>query len=183
MKRMTGVLLALLLLAGCAGSGLVPLQYSAVNAARGECPGSVSIIKFEDARGVDELGRDAKDHPVMASGDVAVWVSRAVYTELGNHGCDVRYHEIDGAFSADATIKGEVLEASLTPTGNTTWKASVRVRFVVERDGEKVYAEKGFAEVEKPVLPGVATREELLDEALGSVMDVVLPTVMEHLKP
>ncbi|WP_157054819.1 hypothetical protein [Salidesulfovibrio brasiliensis] len=123
MKRMTGVLLALLLLAGCAGSGLVPLQYSAVNAARGECPGSVSIIKFEDARGVDELGRDAKDHPVMASGDVAVWVSRAVYTELGNHGCDVRYHEIDGAFSADATIKGEVLEASLTPTGNTTWKA------------------------------------------------------------
>lgn len=181
MKRVMPLLLALLLLAGCAGSGLVPLQYSPVNAARGECPGTVNIIKFADERGTDALGTDSKGKPVMPTGDVAEWVTRAAYTELANHGCDVRYHQIDGAFPADVTIKGEVLQASLEPTGNTTWKATVRVRFMVEKDGTVVYAEKGFAEVEKPVLPGVATREELLDEALGSVMDVVLPTVMKNL--
>lgn len=180
MKRIALLAAMLVIVAGCTG-GLVGLQYTPVNAVSAQCSGVVNVITFKDVRKADALGTDSSGNPVASSGDVADWVSRAVFTELANDGCDVRYHDQAGTFPADADVTGEVLQASVTQTGNTTWKAVVRVRFIVNKDGKRIYSEKGFAEVEKPVLPGVATREALLDEALGSVIGVVLPSVVKHL--
>lgn len=182
MKRLILTGIMLLMVAGCASGGIVPLHYTPVQAVRGDCPGVVSLIKFEDARADEVLGRTDKDQPIRAAGDLGEWVARAVFTEMSNDDCDVRYHEMEGAFPADAVLKGQVLRASLEPTGKTAWKAVLQVRFELLRDGRTIYAEKGFAEVEKPVLPGVASREDLLDEALGGVIDVVLPSVMRELR-
>lgn len=182
MKRLILIGAMLLMITGCASGGIVPLHYTPVQAVKGDCPGVVSLIKFEDERTSEELGWTKEGEPVRAAGDLGEWVARAVFTEMANDDCDVRYHEMEGAFPADAELKGQVLRASLEPTEKTAWKAVLQVRFELLRDGKTIYAEKGFAEVEKPVLPGVASREELLDEALGGVIDVVLPSIMRELR-
>lgn len=175
------VVLCLVALGACSSKTIVPLQYSLVTPAAGSCAEPVTVLVFQDGRGDQSIGRDGDGNRLQAGSDVADWVGWAAYEQLNAAGCSVQYRSVRPP-KGGALVTGDVLDVRLVPSGTTTWKALVKVRLIVERHGKKIPAETFVAEVEKPVIFGVVSREDLLNEALQGVMEQLVPKALALLR-
>lgn len=176
----TKILLLILMLVfavGC-GSAKVRLNYVLGAPMGKECSGSVMVLKFKDARGNDSLGADSDGKPVLTDDDVAEWASWALYEELGNAGCDVKYHEKREGFMADTIVSGEVNAASIKEVNTTVWRGSVRVTVTVEHGGNAV-VQTFTSEVQDTTVMS-SSRQEIMAEALRGVLAEIVPMVIRN---
>lgn len=165
-------------LGGCADKTVIPLNYALITPSGQSCGGSTAVLKFADARTSRSLGRDGDGRLLQPATDVADWVSWSLYEELSVLGCDVKYHGVRDGLDEQTIVLGKVVDVRLMPLGKTVWKGVVKVSMAVERDGAVGPWETYISEVEKPVIFGVSTREEVLTEALQGVMEQMIPKAL-----
>lgn len=171
---------SLLVLSGCSRKTVIPLNYSLVTPAGGQCLGKVAVLTFKDARAQQSLGRDGDGYALTPATDVADWVGWSLYEELNAAGCEVEYRGVREGLAADMVVTGEVLDVRLIPMGKTVWKGMVKVHIMSEKDGIVSPGETFVSEVEKPIIFGVSSREEVLAEALQGVMEQIVPAVVRE---
>ncbi|KAB1441678.1 hypothetical protein [Pseudodesulfovibrio senegalensis] len=172
---------AFLLLAACSPKTVVPLNYALVTANAGSCGNPINVLVFKDMRESRSIGRDSNGNLLQPGSDVADWVGWSLYEELNAAGCNVKYRSMRQTDNVPV-VTGEVLDVRMTPTGNTTWKGVVKIHVAVEREGVADPGETFMSEVEKPVVFGVSSREDILSEALQGIMEQVVPKVMGQLQ-
>lgn len=175
--------LALFLLAfaaGCTPKTVVPLNYAVLGNMPGSCNGNVMVVAFKDVRKQASIGRDGDGYVLNPGSDVADWVGWSLYEELRAAGCETSYHGTREGFSARTVVSGEVLDVKISPMGKTVWKGMVKARMTTEVDGKAYPGETFVSEVEKPIIFGVSSREEVLTEALQGVLEQMVPRVLER---
>ncbi len=183
-KRLTQLILVsacFVLLAACTPKTMVPLNYALTTPAVGACTQPTSVLVFKDARQSRSIGRDGDGNLLQPGSDVADWVGWSLYEELNAAGCNVKYRSMRQADGLPV-VTGEVLDVRMMSTGTTTWKGIVKIRVAVERNGKSEAGETFIGEVEKPIIFGVNSREEVLTEALQGVMEQVVPKVVAQLQ-
>lgn len=175
------ILLCLLLsMAACTKNNAVKLTYMLGPAAT-KCVGEVVVFKFEDKRSGNRLGKDDDGMFIDTLSDVADWVGWALFDELKAAGCDPKYRTSTITDDALPVVTGEVLDVSLNQTGTTTYVGKVAIRVVIEQNGEVVHSEKFSSEVQDVVMPGYASRSDLMAETLRALMAEVLPSVERNI--
>ena len=170
------LVLALALAAGCSKSNAIKLTY-ALNSTDSPCAGKIVVFKFEDKRTRTVLGKNSDSEAITALSDVSEWVGWALFDELQSAGCDAKYRTTTVMPGDDLLVTGEVLELDLNQTGVTTYSGKIVVRIMVTKAGDTVHVQKYSSEVEDVVMPGYATRSDILAEALRGVMLEAVPAI------
>ncbi|GAB6177733.1 hypothetical protein JCM16814_26240 [Desulfobaculum senezii] len=169
---------AMLLLAGCAGSGPVRLGYDADRWSP-KCEGVVGLHGFEDARPTSAFVlKDGK--ALETDKDVAQWVTQALCDELEARSFTVTQDAPDSPFAPEVNIGGEVLRAVLDVDGvHHTMQMTLHV--VVQR-GKEVVLDKTYAgQWDRQDLPTRGTIEEMASSALVDMLSSVMADIHETL--
>ncbi|WP_242652913.1 hypothetical protein [Pseudodesulfovibrio hydrargyri] len=180
MKRVlpAALLLALTVAAGCASGNAIKLKYALISTDT-PCVGEITVFRFEDKRPTSVLGKTTDNETITSLSDVAEWAGWALFDELENAGCKVRYRTAITAPDDELLVTGQVLELALNQTGVTTYKGRVSVRIVVSRGDATLHAEKYTSEVEDVVVPGYSSESDILAEALRGVMYEAIPAIAQ----
>lgn len=168
--------LCLVALFACTKDNAIKLTY-ALGPTAVPCSGEVVVFKFKDERSTVTLGKDNDNQPIRTASDVADWVGWALFDELRAAGAAPKYRTSTVTPGDAALITGEVLEVSLDQTGTTTYTGKVVVRIFVEKGGTVVHREKFSSQVEDVVMPGYASENDILEEALRGLLAEAVPTV------
>lgn len=160
----------LLLLAGCASQNVVPLTYPGSGDNAPWCRWDLTVVGFEDQRADPKvLGRLDDQTSYRPGSDVAEWATRALFDEMKERGCACRY----AAASADAgkgfVITGQVQDIRLDKVGLSTWRTHMKIRYVLTRDGEQLYAATHTGDIEKPIVLERDATSQILAEGLQDI--------------
>lgn len=172
--------LLLMVVAGCANSNVVRLNY-ALGSAHAPCTGDVVVFKFQDKRATGILGKNTDGRTLTTQTDVADWVGWAVFEEVQAAGIKTRYRTTDMSLGDGTVLTGEVLEVALNQTGHTTYAGRIAIRVILKQGGTVVHQEKLVSEVEDVVLPSYATQSDIMAETLRGVTAEVVSMVCEWL--
>ncbi|QJB56213.1 hypothetical protein [Pseudodesulfovibrio sp. zrk46] len=169
-------LILLLAVVGCASHNAVKLTY-AIGQSTAPCSGDVTVFKFEDKRDQSKLGSDSNGQAINTLSDVADWVGWALFDELKAAGSNPKYRTSTVTPGTGTLITGEVLALNLNQTGTTTYAGKLTVKFMVQKDGKTVLAEKYTSEVENLVVPGYGSQSDILAETLRTLIGEALPAI------
>lgn len=162
--------LVLPLFTGCASSNIVQLKYPLELADTPWCRWPVTVVAFEDQRGVQALGAMDEVTAYQAASSVSDWVTRAVFEEMKARGCECTYVAEAASAGDGFVISGEVLTVRLDKTGINQWENEIRVRIQVAKDGERIYGETYKGYVQRTFVLATDAPEDIMVEGLSDIM-------------
>lgn len=173
---------------GCAlGDRTIALRYQAVVEEKLPQDTPVAIVKFQDARKIEEVGevRNAygmKLAKVWAKNqDAGAWVANAIAEELTRAGCQVTKYNDAAPADARIAIAGTVLEAYVKMY--LTYTGTVKVNVAVTKAGvpvlSKEYTGKGGG---LAVLGTSGEYEGVLQSAVQDIMKQLIPELSKAIQ-
>jgi hypothetical protein len=161
---------AVLLLTGCASSNVVPLHYPTQLQNFPWCRWDLTVTAFADQRSAPQvLGARDEQTRYMAGADVGDWVTRAVFEEMKARGCACTYAKTAEQAGTGFVISGQILQIQLDKVGLSTWKTQMKVRYVLTRNGQQLYAATHTGVVERPIVLKENAPSEILAEGLQDI--------------
>ncbi|SKA85602.1 hypothetical protein SAMN02745704_01901 [Paucidesulfovibrio gracilis DSM 16080] len=163
-------LLLLLALAGCAGSSVVPLTYPAKLSDVPWCRWDMTIAAFEDQRPSPQvLGTRDETSAYSPGSDVGDWATRALLEEMKSRGCECAYASSLKTAGQGFVASGQILEIRLDKVGLSTWKTQMKIRYVLTRGGDQLYAATHTGVVERPIVLKDDAPSQILAEGLQDI--------------
>ncbi|EPR37587.1 putative lipoprotein [Desulfovibrio sp. X2] len=178
--RVLCVLGLALVLAGCSTANMVNLKYKPVSEA-GTCNGSVTVIKFADARGKDMIGQKSDGTYYYSVQPVGEWVSKAFFEELKKTGCAMNWSEQDFNSDTEYKLTGTIKDIWLKESSLTDYSARMAVNVVLTRGGTKVYEENLYSNVSKTTTPGSSNSSDILQDALQDLIKTAMPAIKKRM--
>lgn len=184
-RRMTLFALSLAVLAtACASTLTVPLDYHATGAGRGlGCDHTIALVALRDTRTEKALGVKIDDGSYYEPGKpVPDWISRALYDELKQAGCQVEYHDTGAGFGTYYELTGDIEKFWFEERYKTKYNVAMRFVFYIHQDGALKERKEFTYAKERLATPGLTTPAEIMEETLQEAMQDIVPKLLPALR-
>ncbi|MFW6236658.1 MAG: YajG family lipoprotein [Desulfovibrionales bacterium] len=172
-----------LMAAACAPKNKIPLEYQVVSAPGSSCTQPVSVIAFGDDRNTEVIGEHGQDILLFPGQSVPQWVSWALFDELENAGCGVRFHDRAETAISDFAITGTVNKLYVSRTDSRfEYQAQMSLTMILKHQGRELMTKQYMGSVSKVGTPTTETYRDILEETLREILQQAIPDMIAAMR-